>query len=753
MKNTVLLLLAFLSLVLAKDGETCAMSFNCCGRQCNGISILNPLGGVCVQGKVGEKCHTWKQCEGGCVGASATSVPGTCAGTCTAGIPNGQKVSDTFLGVYQYDSCLSGEGRCGICGPDHIVPIGGACSDDSMCLVGGFCEGANLLPCSGVCKKLLPDDSVCPYGPFGGDHSACSSGKCLTLVNGSLFNARVAYCQRASGSASGQACGSDDHCSLSPGAGLFCQGESPFALGKCAPCPSTCSAGQGCYQCTGSVMKCGRPSLLGKAVSLDTLSCVFSQVSKITSNYAKCVANDLLLCGADFASQVSTCGAGGSCDLSFGYPTCLKFDRTLQYVPPAAPAFPTGTPVEIKGSASVAGGLALKVNPSTGTVAVSVTGTSKIAAAIGLKGGVPGEKYSVGKDKQYGVPVRVFDFMMFVGLIPLSVSFDIEPLVELDVTPEALMDASLQLKQDFPFDVSFMLDISNLTMVPTVSPVKPTAFVLTPELKAPLKALINSYVGLRFKVQVNKVPVQVDLAPAVQGRFDLSLPAKPGDCIPGSASLTLSIGWRTSVTFKFPNPAQLAFEACMEAVSKGASLLQVSKVLTCGIDAVGLPLTATVDDVTNKMKGVCTNIKTEMDNGLVTIKKSACQLSSLAVTAFDMGLMGLSGGWQPFPVNQTDVTLGGVCVPFNLTGYAVGVTPKPAPTKLSCPTEQELEKIAATTPNFGKPTSAPPTQGIGSTTEPPTQPVSVNGSLKPGPMLRGILAPLAMWFVVKLAFC
>ena len=187
--------------------------------------------GYCGHGnEVGMPCGYNNDCKSGWCNGNGFETKG-CGGTCAEKRADGEKAFES-----DYNSCKSGVGQCGYCGPANSEGL--PCSENSDCKNSGlFCGGTHLslTGCTGTCMPKIDDNKECPIENLKANDSACKSGECMD------FHKKVAYCRPAGGFLPPMPCTQDTDCSQA-GHGYWCL-NGTASIGQCSECPDTCEGG------------------------------------------------------------------------------------------------------------------------------------------------------------------------------------------------------------------------------------------------------------------------------------------------------------------------------------------------------------------------------------------------------------------------------------------------------------------------------------------------------------------------------
>ena len=578
--------------------------------------------------------------------------------------------------------------RCGICGLG-LLPNGKTCSAISDCQ-SDWCVGTATAGCQGTCERKAADGETCPYNLFtGGDDKACESGKCLVLLAIDPTK-RVEYCQPRGGSTQGMRCTEDKDCALSSGpSGLWCKGGGATSLGECAECPSYCSPEQGCNACNNDEnrMQCGRSSGGEKVV------CAASVIGEKFTNLFDCLFDDLIGCGINLAKEVASCiaflgGDGGeNCDIRFGEP-CLdsKEDFPLgnrrKLSPPqvtnssgvingAAPpdegamitsfVVPFSDPnqdehnrqlaendVTAQGEATVASELRFVVNPVTLIAKVEFEATITTEAQLSLNV-VAGKKYSP-KPKKLGPIKRIFRKVIFVKALIIILEFEVQPHLYFEAEIDVAATSTVKISSAAKVNLQIEIDANDKSFTPTFTQ---TLEERNLELESAASVSFRSIarIGPQFIFKVNKVPAKVDVMLALHLNAEAAvLASQPssGPCATGTVSGSLGVDVRFQVDFNIPDPRQVAYEICLEAMGIAEQLANAKvkgKAANCLLEGFGQDKVSPPD--------VCGQLRADSDAFLP--QSSRCESTSSSVGAELLSL--LSGDWKHYPLYQLKTKL------------------------------------------------------------------------------------------------
>jgi hypothetical protein len=299
--------------------------------------------------------------------------------------------------------------------------------------------------------------------------------------------------------------------------------------------------------------------------------------------------------------------------------------------------FETKARASTTGTLEIAGGFLFSAEPKTGkftaNVQVDVTATAEVKFVA--------EAEYVGKKTSWSTPVgkpsKIFQSYTMLGYWPVQIMVTIQPYVWVDVTSNAVFEASFKVEKTATLKGGITIDGDAKSMDPNFS-WDTTPITVTPEITGELNMEANYRLGPRITISCNGVPVKVDAAFALYMTGTLAL---NNGCLDGSLEMGAAADISSNVIFDAPNPQDMAYEACLTAASVIESST-VGKVGTCLAKVAGIK---TASDF-------CADLKQEqLKEVSTTVSCSTDQVTQV----------GKDDDWFRFPLASIEFK-GGFCV-------------------------------------------------------------------------------------------
>jgi len=360
-------------------------------------------------------------------------------------------------------------------------------------------------------------------------------------------------------------------------------------------------------------LACGRSDVLEK------LTCAGSVVVEDIMDMVDCLVPQKAGCMAEIGKNIKDC-ITGDCNLEIGH-KCLSEQRELT-IPKTAITMDHGDGThyintEFRGMFDVFSGVVLKLNPSETSFEATVTLRFRVDTFIVNILTLHHQTEDKGKDswQEYETEIipkvpMIKDFTIMAGPVPITVSIDLQPMLWLGMKTQAISELEFQIDGVYEFEQSFIVDIDDNRYEGDFEPSDDNGVTFKiNKLSLQGNMELDARLGFRLSIEINTIPIQIDVAPRLGGilngrldykGFELEAPLEGDLCWFLKAIWRLTLDARIGVSFDFENPLSLMEANCgLVAVAIAESLNIPNQMIDraqCFSDYLGIS-TDKIDDM------------------------------------------------------------------------------------------------------------------------------------------------------------